>query len=401
MPKFGFTDNDGIDVGNKYVTKEYLLDRYQNIAIHSTMPSLWGWGDNGNGQLGDNTTTAKSSPVTTAGAGINWRNISGAGHIIGVKTDGTLWTWGAGTYGVLGNSATTARSSPGTTAANVTTWAKVSAGDRFSAAIRTDGTLWTWGRNNQGQLGTTTTTNRSSPGTAAGAITTWAQVACGYEHILGIAASGVLYSWGRGTSGGLGSSATTARSSPVSIAGTNWATISAGFNCSAATKSDGTLWTWGSNNVGQLGDGTTTNRSSPITTAAGGTNWKQVSIGRITVAAVKTDGSLWTWGGNAAGELGNGTTTSRSSPNTVVGAGLNWNRVSVGGITSGGNEAAFGLKNDGTLWSWGNNASAQLGDGTTTARSSPVTTIAGGNNWKQVICAWGQNGFGTREEDEW
>ena len=402
MATLGFKDNDGVDVGDKYVTKEYLLDRYPNIATHSNMPTLWTWGDNASGSLGDGTTTSRSSPNTTTGAGSNWKTIAVSAHVLAVKNDGTLWTWGAGTYGVLGISSTASRSSPGTTVVAGTTWGTVAAGDRFSASIKTDGTLWTWGKNNVGQLGTGNVTSRSSPNTTAAALAgDWQRIACGYEHVVAVKTDGSLFSWGRNTSGALGSGTTTSRSSPVSIAGSTWTTVSAGFNCSAATKSDGTLWLWGDNTKGQLGDGTTTNRSSPVTTTVAGTTWKQVAIGRVSTAAVKNDGSLWTWGDNSTGTLGNGTTTDRSSPNTVVGAGLNWNRVAVGQLNATGGGFAMAIKNDGTLWTWGSDASGQLGDGATTNRSSPVTTITGGNNWKVIAAGWGTNPVATREEDDW
>jgi len=138
------------------------------------------------------------------------------------------------------------------------------------------------------------------------------------------------------------------------------------------------LWTWGYNNNGELGTGTTTSRSSPGTTAGGGTNWKQVSSGDTATAAVKTDGTLWTWGYNGYGELGTGTTTSKSSPVTTAGGGTNWNQVSVG------TNISAAIKTDGTLWTWGRNENGQLGDGTTTSKSSPGTTAGGGTTWKQV-----------------
>jgi alpha-tubulin suppressor-like RCC1 family protein len=402
MATLGFKDNDGVDVGDKYVTKEYLLDRYPNIATHSNMPTLWTWGDNTSGSLGDGTTTSRSSPNTTTGAGSNWKTIAVSAHVLAVKNDGTLWTWGAGAYGVLGIGSTASRSSPGTTVVAGTTWGNVAAGDRFSASIKNDGTLWTWGRNNVGQLGTGNVTSRSSPNTTAAALVgDWQRIACGYEHVVAVKTNGSLFSWGRNTSGALGSGTTTSRSSPVSIAGSTWTTVAAGFNCSAATKNDGTLWLWGDNTKGQLGDGTTTNRSSPVTTTVAGTTWKQVAIGRVSTAAVKNDGSLWTWGDNSTGTLGNGTTTDRSSPNTVVGAGLNWNRVAVGQLSATGGGFAMAIKNDGTLWTWGSNANGQLGDNTTTNRSSPVTTITGGNNWKVIAAGWGTNPVATREEDDW
>ena len=401
MAAFGFKDNDGIDIGNKYLTKEFAIDQYPNIFGNAAMPALWTWGINSSGQLGDNTTVGKSSPTTTvSGGGTNWRMLDYSFHAIAVKTDGTLWTWGAGTYGVLGSGATASRSSPQTTTLAGTDWSKVSAGDRFSAAIKTDGVMYTWGRNNRGQLGDGTATNRSSPVSIFGAvISNWTQLACGYEHTLGIAATGLLYSWGSGASGALGSGATASRSSPVTVSnsGTNWISISAGTSFSGGIKSDGTLWTWGLNTSGQLGDNSTTARSSPQTIAgagSGGTNWKALSLGDTHVAAIKTDGTLWTWGNNSNGQLGDGSTTNRSSPQTTAGAGLNWVR------THSGWNATAGIKADGTLWTWGQNSSGELGSGSTADRSSPGTVVRNYTNWKFV--AMGKNATGAiKEEDNW
>ena len=412
MPTLGFTDNDGLDVGNKYVTKEYLIDRYPNIATHSNMPSLWPWGIGSSGQLGDNVTAAArstSSPGTVFGGASNWKTVDASLHVAGIRQDGTLWTWGAGTYGALGSGATANRSSPLTTAGtNLTIWAKVSCGLRYTAAIQSNGSMWTWGLNTSGQLGTGNTTSRTSPSTMAGAPTggaadTWQQVATGDTHVLAIKTDGNLYSWGVNTNGQLGSGSTTNRSSPVSIAvsfpaaaNNIWNFVAAGTNFSVGITNDGRLWTWGLNTNFQLGDTTSTNKSSPITTAGGGTNWKLASCGYSHTVAVKTDGSVWTWGKNDFGQLAFGATNaSRSSPDTVTGAGLNWIRIHAGGNSSGG------IKSDGSLWTWGANLSGECGDGNTSnSKTSPAQTALPVTSWKVVA-----SGLGTicaiKEEDDW
>ena len=376
-----------IDIVDIYVTKEYILEYYPDLLPSLITPELWTWGRNDFGQLGDGTTTNRSSPVTTASGGTNWKWVDVGGNLttVAIKTDGTLWTWGYNNSGQLGNGTTTSRSSPGTTAGGGTNWKQVSDGGSHTAAIKTDGTLWTWGINNRGNLGDGTVTNRSSPVTTAGGGTNWKQVACGSEHTVSIKTDGTLWTWGQNQYGRLGDGTTTNRSSPGTTAGggTNWKQVAGGYLYTAAIKTDGTLWTWGYNSGGELGDGTTTSRSSPGTTAGGGTNWKQVASGNGYTASIKTDGTLWTWGSNSSGQLGDGTTTSISSPGTTAGGGTNWKQVAIGG----GHTAA--IKTDGTLWTWGSNFNMQLGDGTTTNRSSPGTTAGGGTNWKQVTSAGG------------
>ena len=152
----------------------------------------------------------------------------------------------------------------------------------------------------------------------------------------------------------------------------------AGTYHTVAIKTDGTLWAWGRNFWGQLGNNDTTDRSTPVTTFTGGTNWKQVSVGYNVTAAIKTDGTLWTWGRGSAGALGNNDTTDRSTPVTTFTGGTNWKQVSAGyNVTAA-------IKTDGTLWTWGSGNAGKLGINNTTDRSTPVTTFAGGTNWKQV-----------------
>ena len=312
---------------NNFVTEYDMIDRYV------TTGSLWAWGTGNEGALGDNTSTNKSSPIQTVAGGTNWKEVSifglGAGPSVGIKTDGTLWTWGRNSEGQLGNNATIERSSPIQTVAAGTNWKQVSTGSQACGAIKTDGRLWTWGVNNLGQLGDNTITNKSSP----------------VQTIAG---------------------------------GTNWKQLSMGYNC-GAIKTDGSLWMWGAGNNGALGNNTITDKSSPVQTIAGGTNWKQVSVGNLTTAAIKTDGTLWTWGRNNLGQLGDNTTTNKSSPVQTVAGGTNWKQVSRGSIH------AAAIKTDGTLWTWGYNNIGQLGDNTTINKSSPIQTVAGGTNWKQVF----------------
>jgi len=141
---------------------------------------------------------------------------------------------------------------------------------------------------------------------------------------------------------------------------------------------EGNLFTWGNNGSGRLGDNTGISRSTPVTTLAGGTDWKQVSGGRNHTAAIKTDGTLWGWGAGTSAPLGVNDTTQRVTPVTTFAGGTNWKQV------SGGRSYTAAIKTDGTLWTWGSNTSGQLGDNTITNRSTPVTTFAGGTNWKQV-----------------
>ena len=379
MPNINFTSSSDGDLGNRFISKDYLMSVYPQIAGQLITPELWTWGRN-IFAIGDNTGTDRSTPVTTLAGGANWKQVA-AGYLvtIAIKTDGTLWTWGRNNLGQLGTNNTTDRSTPVTTFAGGTNWKQVSGGRGTSVAIKTDGTLWTWGDNSYGKLGDNTATNRSTPVTTFAGGTNWKQVACGGYHTAAIKTDGTLWTWGRSFFGAIGDNTTTNRSTPVTTfaGGTNWKQVAGGQFHTAAIKTDGTLWTWGSNGGRAIGDNTFTDRLTPVTTFAGGTNWKQVACGTHT-AAIKTDGTLWTWGSAGFGGLGVNDNTQRLTPITTFAGGTNWKQVSC----TINNIAA--IKTDGTLWTWGWNFYGQLGDNTTTNRSTPVTTFAGGTNWKQV-----------------
>jgi alpha-tubulin suppressor-like RCC1 family protein len=207
----------------------------------------------------------------------------------------------------------------------------VSSGSQHTAAIKTDGTLWTWGSGDSGKLGNAVSTGIiSTPVTTFAGGNNWKQVTVGNSHTAAIKTDGTLWTWGTGTS--LGNTQASTRSTPVTTfsGGNNWKQVSVNTFYTAAIKTDGTLWTWGTGTNGRLGTNNITGTSTPVTTFAGGTNWKQVSAGGGHVAAIKTDGTLWTWGSGSSGQLGNNATTDRSTPVTTFAGGTDWKQVSAG-----------------------------------------------------------------------
>ena len=335
---------------------------------------LWSWGQGANGALGLGNTTNYSSPKQV-GALTTWSKIStGNFHTLAIKTNGTLWSWGNNQYGQLGlgtSGAGTYKSSP-TQVGALTTWLNIACGDFHSLAVKTDGTLWSWGNNSGGQLGLGNTTSYSSP-KQVGTLTTWSVVAGGYTYTLATKTDGTLWSWGSNDLGQLGQGNTTILFSPVQVGAlTTWSKVVCGNKHTIATKTDGTLWSWGQGTAGQLGRSTTTNYSSPVQVGAL-TTWLNIACGYVHTLATKTNGTLWVWGGNNAGQLGLGTSgayTNQSSP-VQVGALTTWSTVSGAG-TNIAASLSGAIKTDGTLWSWGFNTSGQLGQGNTTNRSSPV-----------------------------
>ena len=395
-PNTNFKLSDGRDLGSVGITKEYLMSVYPQIANQLITPELWVWGVGGQGILGTNDEINRSTPVTTSAGGANWKQVScGYRHTAAIKTDGTLWGWGRSNSAELGtNNLDSNNLNPVTTFAGGTNWKQVAGGYRHTAAIKTDGTLWAWGWGDYGALGTNNTSLNQTPVTTFAGGTNWKQVSCGRLHTAAIKTDGTLWTWGRNSYGQLGDNTTTQRNSPVTtfVGGTNWKQVSSGNAHTAAIKTDGTLWTWGHGGGGKLGTNDTIDRSIPVTTFAGGTNWKQVAGGNAFTAAVKTDGTLWLWGDGDYGKLGNNTTTQRNSPVTTFAGGTNWKQV-----TCGSNYTAA-VKTDGTLWVWGNNGSGQLGINNTTTRCTPVTTFAGGTNWKQV--SGGNNTAAIKTSDD-
>ena len=172
------------DFGNRFTTKDYLIDIYPSLLPSYKSPGLWAWGLNNNGQLGNGSITNYSSPIQV-GSLTNWKQVSGGySHTIAVKTDGTLWACGYNRYGQLGNGSITYYSSP-IQVGSLTNWKQVSSGYYHTAAIKTDGTLWAWGQNTNGQLGDGTVANKSSP-IQVGTLTNWKQVSNGSNHTTAI-----------------------------------------------------------------------------------------------------------------------------------------------------------------------------------------------------------------------
>jgi alpha-tubulin suppressor-like RCC1 family protein len=361
------------------------------LTVIPANENTYAWGSNTNGRLGDDTTTSRSSPVSVVGSFADWTQTSaGQAHSLGLRANGTAWAWGAGSSGRLGDDTTNDRSSPVSVVGAFTDWVQLGAGRYHSIGLRANGTAWAWGRNLNGQLGDNTTTNRSSPVSVVGSFTDWIQVSAGYLHSLAVRANGTAWAWGYNFYGRLGDDTTTARSSPVSVIGgfTNWTHISAGSGHSLGLRADGTLWAWGYNGSGRLGDGTTTSRRSPVSVVGGFTDWTQISAGYAHNLGVRADGTLWAWGGSGSGRLGTGS-SDVSSPTSVIGGFTDWVNASAG------RQHSLGVRANGTAWAWGENSSGQLGDGTDTQQKNSPISVVGFSDWVSID-AGGYHSIGIR-----
>jgi alpha-tubulin suppressor-like RCC1 family protein len=317
----------------------------------------------------------------------------------------TLYFWGRNApVGISGtnDSVDLPRSSP--VQIGTSSWNLVSVGQYGTAAVQTNGTLWTWGSDGVGSLGRPDKINRSSP-TQVGSLTTWSQVAMGTYHTVAIKTDGTLWSWGSAGGGRLGNNNNnySSSSSPVQIGlGTTWSKVAVTSSASFAIKTDGTLWVWGPNSVGQLGLNlpTTTYRSSPTQVSSpNGNSWTTIGTGSFTVGAITSDGSLYTWGSdiNNFGNLGINALGNRSQPTQVSGS---WSKIDM----TTGDTGFVGIKTNGTLWITGQGFFIDGGGN----KSSPVQ-IGVATDWLNVYAnkggafvtktnntawVWGQNNWG-------
>lgn len=303
--------------------------------------SLWMWGGNSYGQVGDGTDENCLQPVQIMK---DVKTVSlGLDHSGAIKDDGSLWMWGQNYYGQFGNGTTKDSSTPIKIMENV---AAVSLGHVHSAAIKTDGSLWMWGTNQYGQVGNETTEDCLKP---VQIMSNVKSIALGNNHSGAIKEDGSLWVWGSNEYGQLGDGTTEDCSKPKRIM-ENVKSVSLGATHSAAIKEDGSLWMWGDNYYGQLGNGTE-HSFKPIKMME---NVKSVSLGGFHSAAIKEDGSLWIWGCNDGGQLGNGTRESSSKPINIM---ENVKNVELGSYHSAA------IKEDGSLWMWGSNGDGELGTG--------------------------------------
>lgn len=372
------------------------MKNYHACAIR-TNGSLSCWGIDEYGQLGngDQNDLYKASPTASTSAS-SWKALSTggsdqfatqSGQACAIRSDDTIWCWGANDLGQLGIGTIGGFRTTPTSLSGGGTWKQVASSHRsHTCAIKSDDTAWCWGYDDLGQLGNGATAGTQTSPSAVSGGDTWKKITAGAYMSCGIKSDDTLWCWGADTTGQLGNGAVAGNQiSPSAIdGGGTWKDVSASHQFACGIKSDNTLWCWGTDGFGQLGNGAalTANQISPTAVTGGGT-WKSVSVGAYYTCGIKTDETAWCWGSDSFGQLGNGVTAgNQPDPVAVVGGHL-WKSISAG---RGNNvHATCGIRKDDTLWCWGADSLGTLGNGPViTANQDSPMQVQGGGMWAAV-----------------
>jgi alpha-tubulin suppressor-like RCC1 family protein len=309
--------------------------------------TIRGWGMNSSGQLGDESLRTINT----------WDNVAPSKlyHSCATRLDGTLWCWGANGVGQLGTGGSST-AIPGQVAPGVNSWRQVSGGMEHTCATRMDGSLWCWGTNRQGQLGSAVGDYSNTPVRVLPTAQDWVQVSAGDRHTCAIRAGGTLWCWG--DTQDVSTPHKPVEPSQVGPVGATWATVSGGFEHACAIRTDGTLWCWGRNVHGQLGNGSGIGDGNPVgpvqVVEPQATGWQTITTGEDHSCSVRNDNTLWCWGWNGTGAVGDGSLTDRRSP-VQVSPGVNSWKAATAGSTH-----TCGVRTDETVWCWGWNRDQQL-----------------------------------------
>ena len=395
-------------VKNLTNVKDFAVGGYNSLIIKED-GTTWVSGSNSEGQLGNGTSVNGACQVTPVQVP-SLTNVMEATTLratnLVLKNDGSVWAWGANTSGQIGDGTSVINALP-VKNNNISDIKEVVAGGEFSMALNSDGTVWTWGNNTSAQLGLDIIGGYSYKPNIIKNLTNVKKIAAGFDIGLALKNDGTLWGWGSDTNGEFGTGNNYVEKSPIQINGlSDIKDIAAGMSFILILKNDGTVWSLGYNSSGMLGDGTIVNKGTPVQ-VKNLTNVNKIYAKEWNAAALKNDGTIWTWGDNGSGQIGNGSVPSYSNPQTIPVQVVNLEHVIDFSL---GDSFALAVKSDGSVWTWGNNSSGQMGNGTVSygGQTTPlqvmalsgIKSVAGGYGHclavkdNGTIYAWGQNDLG-------
>lgn len=348
---------------------------------------LLAWGRNDYGQIGIGFTSPSIDIPTKIGNTGEWRIVAtGRFHSLAIKPDGSLWAWGRNNMGQLGTNDKTNRSSPTPVSTNGA-WISVAAGEDFSFALRADGTLYSWGNNADNRLGLNNTgiVTQLTPTPISG-ISEVVKMAGGWNSAIALTGNGGVYTWGGNSNGQLGRTVTTGSPAgkPGRVGSDVWKDIAIGGDFCLALRHDGDLFSWGKNSDGQLGDNSKTNRALPVGVYQTDKRYVSVVAGDKFVVAMKANGTVVSWGRNAEGQLGTGNLTQRSIPGVIYPLSFSgYTGARQGSVAAGGSHTMV-IKTDGSLWGNGDNGFGQAGMPASTSFTRWPTPVSSDPRWISV-----------------
>jgi alpha-tubulin suppressor-like RCC1 family protein len=345
---------------NNSVSQCWKVSSYRNhTVVLDNNGKIYGWGSGFNGEL--NSSIHSSYPnVIEFGNNLTWTSVkAGKDFTLALKSNGSLWACGINQYGQLGFGYTNNYQNSFNQIGVDTDWVKIFTGTHQNYAIKSNGTLWSWGDGTEGELGVGTTVPHYYP-IQVGFSSDWKEISAGGHHILGLKNDGKLWAWGNNSNGQLGNGSYSQQNSPILISIESFKAIAAGSEHSIVIKSDGTLWATGYNLFGNLGIGSLAINSNVFVQVGTESNWSNVACTGSFTIALKTDGTLWGWGENYNGQLGNGTYDITNVP-VQIGNDNDWVTIQTG------EKHSIAVKSNQSIWSWGDNSYGQMGNGLTSS----------------------------------
>lgn len=355
------------------------LDKYGKI---------WGWGNNVNGAIGDDSVTCRSTPVSVClTATKTFCDIAaGTTHSLAVDKNSNVYAWGSNANGELGQGVTSV--SPVSVRGNKKTFCSIDSGQAATSVIDKNGKIWSWGVNSTGQYGDNSVVRVTTPKSICGAVKTFCKILSGQTQKVAIDKNGRAWGWGTGANGVLGDGTSNPRSTPVSVAGAVKTFCHIGtYSNTAAIDKNGQVWTWGTGLQGCLGNNSTTAVCTPISICGAVKTFCKIAVGPFQVLAIDKNGRAWGWGQNAAGGIGNNSVVAVCTPVSVCGAVKTFCEIAQGELAN----FTAAIDKNGRAWCWGSGTNGALGNNGALTRSTPVSVCGAVKTFCKISCGSGHS----------